>query len=593
MLRDNYRSLLCHVKDITMILPAPVIVALISLVSTVSGARYKVHRDAQISQSERKAEEQKKKHEIEMHLRNTYNELASPILKSASKLAERLHILIDSEWNAIESMDSFTNNAPIYSAYLLGRYLATVEIIKRESSLMDYGLPAADRIMANILGRIQGLLSANDYLLEEMQKTEHAFKPASHQKPLKAGPLKVTPRAQTVLGELLLRKLWEDKYEFVHSYKGLDKGSKALITFLEFSQIIEQDKVMTKWYQPLIRDFTTLETAVRRLAPEKRRSNEIGARIYFLQSGLLDLVEFFDPLPNALHVPFYRRQRLHLGPLRYNEEHRAPESLHKLYKELANIRDHRVLGGNIEQRLKVSNEVEVFVAGVYGTGDTKIERNEVGECPYSHRVLIALHEMQVPYKAVPIPPDAKPQWYYLLHPENKTPTLYHNGNVIEESGQIISYLLQKFPKARRLGSSKHLHLAVGTAAFTKFHSYFVGFLQGTENAKEKLECELRKLDRTVKAAQDVNKRGVFLGGQRFSREDTGIAPFLHNIVVAGEKLKGWSLPEDCLALRKYLEGARNSASFSDTVAKNDIIIRGYGKVAMSEVEKWRLADMLE
>lgn len=95
--------------------------------------------------------------------------------------------------------------SPLYSAYLLGRYLATVEILKKESTVLDYGFPAADRIMANILGRIQGIMCANDRLLIDMQNAENFFQLGPGEKPLKAGPLKIPPRRQTVMGELLFR----------------------------------------------------------------------------------------------------------------------------------------------------------------------------------------------------------------------------------------------------------------------------------------------------------------------------------------------------------------------------------------------------
>lgn len=46
--------------------------------------------------------------------------------------------------------------------------MAMVEILKRERVLLDYGFPAADPVLENILGLFQSVSSANDELLIEM-----------------------------------------------------------------------------------------------------------------------------------------------------------------------------------------------------------------------------------------------------------------------------------------------------------------------------------------------------------------------------------------------------------------------------------------
>lgn len=594
-----YGSLMGFTGAFIKTVPPPVIVALISLVSTVSGTRMKVRIDKQNAEKANIAAAKKKKDDIEHQLRKTYNELSAPMLKSAAKLAERLYFIIGADWGTLgDAIDakSKTNLSSTYSAYLLGRFLATVEIVKRENTLLDYGFPAADRIFANILGRIQGVLAANDYVLGEMQKTEHSFKPAGSQKALKGGPLRVSPKTQAVLGELIHRRIWSGKYDFIETAEHISaRGNKATITFLEFSRILEKDHTMQIWYKPVIEQFARLENRIKDLPREKRRCNDVGARMYFLQSGLLDLVEFFDPGPSAKSIPSYRRRRLHLGGLRHREEQRAPQSLYKLYRELANVRDYRVAEGKRMERLRVSHGVEVYVGGTYGAGDTQVEKVERGDCPFSHRVLITLHEMGIGHKTVTIAPEAKPSWYYLLHPENRTPAIYHDGNLVEESGNIVGYLRREFPLANQLASADHLKLTVGTNAFTKFHPRFLHWMaKGNSSAKEDLEYELRKLNHTVAIAQQKNEGKPLLGGDAFSREDTAIAPMLHNIAVAGRALKGWELPKEFDALKRYLEAVRQMPSFVNTVATDDAIVRGYRHAGATGGERnWRLADLLE
>lgn len=592
---EVYSQLLSLMKSLLNIVPAPVIVALISLVSTVTGAKFKERRDKEVARIKEEADAKRRKEEIETQLRKTYGDLAAPILKSAAKLAERLYVLIHDDWHAVEK-DVHDDVSATYSAYLLGRYLATVEIIKRHSALMDYGFPAADRILANILGRVQSVLIADDTTLVEMQGREDLFRPGEGQKALKGGPLRTTPRAQTVLAELLMRKMWVDRYDFVDkvSDKDLRRGSRAVLSFFEFSQLLQEDSAVTKWYEPVVNDFQALERRAKRLSKDKRRRDEIGSRIYFLQNGLLDLVEFFDPMPDPHSVPLYRRRRLQLGQTKYTEEQRSPLSLRLLYKELAKLRDTRVNTGNQIERLKLpNNAVEVHVKGASSGSDPGIKPSRPGDCPFSQRVMIVLEETGIPYQTVYHMPRSKAGWYYLFHPENKTPVVYHEGKLIEDSSHIVSYLLNKFPKAAKLGSTEVLRLVAGTPAYTKFHDAFIGWVE-RRDGKEKFEREIRELNRVIDYSHKHNVGGLFLGGTRFSREDTAIVPMLNNVEVAGRAIMNWTLPEDCEALRKYLHAARQMDSFQKTVPTEEAIVKGYSEHgAMGALRRMCLSDMLE
>ncbi|KAI0558277.1 Glutathione S-transferase [Gracilaria domingensis] len=226
--------------------------------------------------------------------------------------------------------------------------------------------------------------------------------------------------------------------------------------------------------------------------------------------------------------------------------------------------------------------------------DGSFQKFEHGDCPFSQRVLITLKEMGIPFKPVAIAPDAKPGWYYLLHPQNKTPCIYHDGNVVEESGHIVSYLSERFPEANKLASTRHLKLARGTPGYTRFHPHFLRWMSGDESAKKELEAELIRVNESIQEVQKKNEGFPFFGGESFSREDTAIAPMLHNVEVAGRKVKKWSFPKECRALRKYLEEARKVPSFATTVAKDETIVDGYGGLKRRGGEpRWRLADMPE
>lgn len=583
-------------KAVLSTVPAPVLVALISLISTVFGARYRAVRDANDAAKKRAEAARKRKMAIERELRKTYELYAAPLLKSASKLAERLWFIVNSDWSSVEHTDGSMNLSPLYSTYLLGRFFAHVEILKNERALLDYGFPTADRILANILGRVQGVLCADDETLKYIQISEHFFKPAPGEQPLKAGPLKISPRKQTALGELMLRKVWKGKYniDIEHGGEELNRGSKAVLSFLEFVHIFKNDDRMRWWYDEVVDEFSTLERFIHGKKKGKKRSSHVGARIFILQSTLVDVVEFFDPNPHPQSIPNRHRVRLQLGPNTYKEEVRTPQSLRKLYREIAQFREHREHSDDRAERLALPHGVEVFVTGKYHAGDPRMEMSEHGNCPHSHRVLIALREMGIPHRTIPILPDNKPAWFYLLNPLTETPVIYYNGDVISDSSHIVAYLMDTFPKARKLSSSAHLKLAVGPSAFVRFHSHFSKWLNGDEEEKDRLELELRNLECTLRQAQEKNNGAPFLGGESFSREDTAIVPCLHVVEIGGRRMKGWKIPKDCVSVYKYLKAAREMPSFGDTGAKEDAVICRLKAVRMlGEDLGARLADMLE
>lgn len=575
--------------------PAPVLVALISLTSTFFGSRYKAASDARQLAEKKETEARKRKSDIERALREEYETFAGPLLKSAAKLAERLEFIVNADWDSIENRDGSNNNkdgnlSAMYSTYVLLRFLAHVEMIKRERPSLDYGFPTGDRILTNILCRIQGVLSANDTSLSYLTKTEKFFHPFEQDTSLKAGTLRISPKKQTVLGELLLRRTWDHKYCDIiksPSNTSVTTGQKAVLTFLEFTHIYKYDDKMKCWCSTLVSDFQSLEKSARKarvgkLNEKKNKARYFGTRIYFLQNAACDLVEFFDPLPHPMSIPIHQRTRLRIGPNAYRDAMRSPRSLILLYAALANFREHRQLASSAQKLSLPNNEVEVFITGSISDDKSDARKSNEdllkkhGNCPWSHRVLITLKEMGIPHHTIPISPTNKPTWYYLLNPLQQMPLIYYNGQVVTDSSNIVSYLIDKFADGalyRKLNSASKLKLVHGTSSLNKFYDPFMDWLAtSSEDAKKETEYELRKLNETVMYAQKLNDGAPFLGGERFSREDTAIVPFLHRMEVAGRKLKNWSIPEDCTALRAYLEAARKEDSFQDTGTEEDAVL---------------------
>lgn len=101
--------------------PTPIVLATISGISRIIGARVKAKRDRQVAKKKRIEAAERRKAEIEEELQQLYVQLASPMPKSATKLAERLYILVESDLSAVEDLQVEKSESPLYSAYLLGR----------------------------------------------------------------------------------------------------------------------------------------------------------------------------------------------------------------------------------------------------------------------------------------------------------------------------------------------------------------------------------------------------------------------------------------------------------------------------------------
>lgn len=584
------------VRAILTEVPTPVLATIISASATIAVTRIKAAYDARAAEEARYEAREEKKLAAEGNLRRSYKELTMPLLKAAAKLADRFYLLVEADGSYAGEVEAEEHtNSSLYSAYLVASYFAAVEVLKRQQPLLDYGFPAADRILHNILGRVQGVFCANDDLMRQLQLTEQFFKPDSDHGLLKAGLFNLTPRVQSALGELLLRRTWVRDYDFLKTDEKIpERGFRSVLSFLEFSRVYAEDCNLRQWITPVVEDFTKLEKAARSSSRTDRRNNNIGARIFFVQSALIDLISFFDPLPDTRTVPQFRRRRLQISATGSGVYQRFPLSLLLLYEELSRLRDNRAPEGDPLQRLHLPFGVEAYITSPGNLGDIQGGKNSRSPCPVSQEILIVLSELGIPYKTVAIKSDSKPAWYYLLHPNNTTPVVYHDGNVLDTPNNIISYMHKRFNVHPGLASTKHLNLRPSITALTKFHRTFTRWLNDGTATKDDIETELRALDRIIGEVQGANNGSPFFGGERFSQEDTAIIPLLHRVDVAGRAIKKWGVPSECVALSRYLNSGRNVASFKNTVPDDEIIVDSYGEIVGDHNNcSARLADILE
>ena len=70
----------------------------------------------------------------------------------------------------------------------------------------------------------------------------------------------------------------------------------------------------------------------------------------------------------------------------------------------------------------MASQTTVYVKAVPGTNGTAL-----GDCPFSHRVLLTLEEKKVEHERKYIDLQSKPQWFLDAFPEAKVPVLHMDG----------------------------------------------------------------------------------------------------------------------------------------------------------------------
>ena len=286
-------------------IPAPVLVSIIGVFTTYMGHRFQRYQAAE--SAKRKAEEARRdaRAKQEADMAEFYTEFTGPLLRATAKLQERLHCLAAIKTKALAAgsavgiphppvvyggspVPADESRDPAHLAYLLARYFGVVERLKGGSAAMDFGRPAADRIFLNLVGRVQGILSASDGALTNLQRSEMDFSASTGRVPAPAGPLRVVTHHQSVVGELMLRSHWYGDGDkagggggTVGGKGGIHTQASALISYRDFCRRLDTEAEMQRWVRPLMAEaWRLIHNIDPPPPPPPRRHAALGARFY-------------------------------------------------------------------------------------------------------------------------------------------------------------------------------------------------------------------------------------------------------------------------------------------------------------------------
>ncbi|GLT88964.1 hypothetical protein SLE2022_069700 [Rubroshorea leprosula] len=204
--------------------------------------------------------------------------------------------------------------------------------------------------------------------------------------------------------------------------------------------------------------------------------------------------------------------------------------------------------------------LEVCVKAAVGAPDV------LGDCPFSHRVLLTLEEKKIPYKMHLINVSDKPQWFLEISPEGKVPVVKFDDKWVPDSDVIVGILEEKYPEPSLVTPPEFA--SVGSKIFGAFVK-FVKSKEPNDGSEQALLDELKALDDHLKG------HGQFIAGEKITAVDLSLGPKLYHLEIALGHFKKWSVPESLAIVHNYMKLIFSRESFVKTKAEKKYVIAGW------------------
>ena len=189
-------------------------------------------------------------------------------------------------------------------------------------------------------------------------------------------------------------------------------------------------------------------------------------------------------------------------------------------------------------------------------------------CPYAQRTRIVLGEKAIAHESVEVDLGDKPDWLLDLTPTGRVPVIRHGDFVLWESA-IVNEYLDGTVEGPPLRPADERGLALMRNEIRHFDYVFLPgvyrmlFEQDpAEQQKLRGQAEegLRFLESRIAALAGA---GPYWLGAEMGLVDAALFPFFERFPVF-EHYRGLSLPEDCVALRRWLDAVSERPAVSVT-----------------------------
>ncbi|KAG2490960.1 hypothetical protein HYH03_010637 [Edaphochlamys debaryana] len=205
---------------------------------------------------------------------------------------------------------------------------------------------------------------------------------------------------------------------------------------------------------------------------------------------------------------------------------------------------------------------------IYVKGDPTTKT--LGDCPFCHRALLTYEAKKVPYTLEYIDFANKPAWLQEAS-GGKVPVIKEgpNGKYIPDSDVIVVHLEDKVPEPSMKSS---VPPEIGAKLFPAFRGILLGPAEEVEAKKEALVAELQGVEGYLR---EHAAAGPLFGGHSLNATDASVAPKLYHTVVALRHFRGWELPAEFTAIRKYLDAIKQMPEWKATDYGEAQILKGW------------------
>mmetsp|Transcript_13965 Transcript_13965/g.37482 ORF Transcript_13965/g.37482 Transcript_13965/m.37482 type:complete len:751 (-) Transcript_13965:305-2557(-) len=599
--------------------PGPFIALVTAVLTTFLNQRFKV-KESKVNEQKKAeedavADEQKRLSE----LADDYATYALPLLKAATYLQLELFKIGTADFEGCsgvvqdakpspkvepESKQTSSPEPPLailHCTYLIARLLGYIEVIRHERPLFDFGRKTRDRFFSNALGRIGFVLDAPETELRPL----HQLHTQNSEIPLSEDALQIPTYTQTALGELMRSKRWIDAESFGRTShlgqiaSGVVGSGDAIIAFPDFMELYRHNNEFRAWFEPVAQSVNRVVNLYRRPGSALQVDEEAGSssnplavrchRLELLQCAVVDLMDFLDPPPAFNIIPAYYRVKRLIAPSSLDVSD-IPSPIRQLFGGLnqAPRSASRPKDSFGEKHSKIVTEERTVYVFVKASSDPDSSR--VGDDPYSHRVVLGLEQMGIPYRLFPVDVDPifKPLWFVNVHPKGTCPVVLHDGRLVDESELILQYLHDAFPD-KRLAPSPKLARRKLRPATSEAMASWMKWLQISERSGKATDALERQVVQNLLAVDKVigEYSKPWLGGDMPCSLDIMLIPFVYHFNVVSAKLKAVpSLSNEGApkldALQKYFDRVTELPAFINSRASVEEIVHGYRRLMAGE-----------
>lgn len=169
-----------------------------------------------------------------------------------------------------------------------------------------------------------------------------------------------------------------------------------------------------------------------------------------------------------------------------------------------------------------------------------LEGDELGDCPFTQRVLLTLRFKGLPFTLVTLDLAHKPAWFLELNPKGTVPVIRYGSTILGDSDLICELLEKHHPEPKLYPDDPSL-LKIGAGVHPAFGAYFKNKDPAlAAELLEKFTAELVALETHLASSQ----AGDFLLGNSVTAGDFIVGPRLRIAAHVVAKFKGWNILED-------------------------------------------------